>query len=52
MSGPDLSISYVHMHLNRILRSCHLEQEAVICDFLARTYAARLAREKADGPAR
>jgi thiopeptide-type bacteriocin biosynthesis protein len=44
MSGPDLAISYVHMHLNRILRSCHLEQEAVICDFLARTYAARLAR--------
>jgi lantibiotic biosynthesis protein len=45
----DLSGSYVHMHLNRILRSCHLEQEAVICDLLARTYAAKMTRKTASG---
>lgn len=49
ISIPDLAVSYVHMHLNRILRSCHLEQEAVICDFLTRMYAARMAREKPEG---
>jgi hypothetical protein len=32
------------MQLNRLLRACHLEQETVLCDFLARTYAARVAR--------
>jgi thiopeptide-type bacteriocin biosynthesis protein len=41
----ELAASYVHMHLNRIFRSGHLEQEAVICDLLARTYAAKLARK-------
>jgi thiopeptide-type bacteriocin biosynthesis protein len=41
----ELAASYVHMHLNRILRSCHMEQEAVICDLLARTYVAKLARK-------
>jgi thiopeptide-type bacteriocin biosynthesis protein len=41
----DLATSFVHMHFNRMLRSCHLEQEAVLCDFLVRSYAARLAKE-------
>jgi thiopeptide-type bacteriocin biosynthesis protein len=40
----DLALSFAHMHLNRILRSQHLQQEAVICDLLSRTYASRLAR--------
>jgi thiopeptide-type bacteriocin biosynthesis protein len=43
-SFGELAASYVHMHLNRILRSCHLEQEAAICDLLARSYAAKLVR--------
>lgn len=40
----DLALSFAHMHLNRILRSQHLQQEAVICDLLSRTYAAKRAR--------
>lgn len=43
---PELAASLVHMHWNRMLRSCHHEQEAVLCDLLVRTYAAQLAREK------
>jgi lantibiotic biosynthesis protein len=41
----DLAASFVHMHFNRVLRSCHLEQEAVLCDLLVRTYASQLAKE-------
>ena len=40
----DLALSFAHMHLNRILRSQHLQQEAVVCDLLSRTYASILAR--------
>jgi thiopeptide-type bacteriocin biosynthesis protein len=48
---PEIAASLVHMHLNRLLRSCHLQQEAVICDFLCRLYATRLARRgQALGP--
>ena len=43
---PDLASSLVHMHLNRMFRSCHREQEAVLCELLSRTYAARLGRGK------
>jgi thiopeptide-type bacteriocin biosynthesis protein len=39
-SIPELAVSFVHMHLNRLLRSSHLAQEAVLFDFLARSYAA------------
>ncbi len=41
-----LAPSLVHMYLNRMLRSRHHEQEAVLCDFLVRTYAALLARDE------
>ena len=43
---PELATSLVHMHLNRMLRSCHHEQEAVLFDLLVRSYAAELAREE------
>jgi thiopeptide-type bacteriocin biosynthesis protein len=43
---PELATSLVHMHLNRMLRSCHHEQEAVLFDLLVRSYAAKLAREE------
>jgi len=43
---PEITESLVHMHLNRILRSCHHEQEAVLYDSLVRIYAANLAREQ------
>jgi class I lanthipeptide synthase len=39
----DLSVSLVHMHLNRLLRTAHRAQETVLYNFLARTYAAKLA---------
>ncbi len=42
---PELAASFVHIHLNRMLRAAHLEQETVLSDFLARTYGSRLARE-------
>jgi hypothetical protein len=38
------------MHLNRIFRSSPNAQEAVIYDFLARTYDSRMAREKRATP--
>jgi thiopeptide-type bacteriocin biosynthesis protein len=41
----ELALSFAHMHLNRILRSQHLQQEAVVCDLLSRTYASKLARQ-------
>lgn len=40
----DLAASHVHMHLNRLLRSRHREQEFVIYDFLARLYSSAVAR--------
>lgn len=49
-SIPELASSYVHMHLNRIFRSSPNAQEAVIYDFLARTYDSRMAREKRATP--
>lgn len=33
-----LAEHFVHMHLNRMLRSSHLAQETVLWEFLARTY--------------
>ena len=41
---PDLAGSYVHMHLNRMLRSAANAQEMVLYDFLARMYDSKLAR--------
>lgn len=43
---PELAVSYVHMHLNRMFRSAANTQEMVLYDFLARTYESKLAREK------
>jgi thiopeptide-type bacteriocin biosynthesis protein len=39
----DVATSLVHMHLNRLLLTSHRAQETVLYNFLARTYAARLA---------
>jgi len=41
---PVLAADYVHMHLNRMLRSAQSAQEMVLHDFLARTYDSQLAR--------
>lgn len=36
--------SYVHMHVNRLLRSAHRKQELVLYDFLARLYHSQRVR--------
>ncbi len=43
----DLAPSYVHMHINRLLRSAQREQEYVLYDFLGRHHES-LAARKAD----
>lgn len=45
-SIPELAVSFIHMHLNRMLRSAHHKQETVLYDLLARTYASGLASER------
>jgi thiopeptide-type bacteriocin biosynthesis protein len=44
VSVPELAVSYLHMHANRLLRSAHRAQELVLYDFLARLYESRAAR--------
>jgi thiopeptide-type bacteriocin biosynthesis protein len=41
---PELAVSFLHMHANRLLRSAHRAQELVLYDFLARLDASRAAR--------
>jgi thiopeptide-type bacteriocin biosynthesis protein len=41
---PELAVSYLHMHANRLLRSAHRAQELVLYDFLSRLYESRAAR--------
>jgi thiopeptide-type bacteriocin biosynthesis protein len=41
---PDLAVSYLHMHANRLLRSAHRAQELVLYDFLSRLDESRAAR--------
>jgi len=40
----DLAESYVHMHVNRMLRAKHRAQELILYDFLARLYESQAAR--------
>ncbi|HEV2764435.1 MAG TPA: lantibiotic dehydratase [Pyrinomonadaceae bacterium] len=40
----ELSLSYAHMHCNRLLRSAHRRHELVIYDLLVRLYESRAAR--------
>ena len=43
---PELAVSYLHMHANRLLRSAHRAQELVLYDFLARLYQSQAALEQ------
>jgi lantibiotic biosynthesis protein len=43
-SRVELVGSYIHMHLNRLLRSNHRAQELVLYDLLALTYRSKLAK--------
>jgi thiopeptide-type bacteriocin biosynthesis protein len=42
----ELAGSYVHMHLNRLFRAVPNAQEAVLYDFLGRSYDSKMVREK------
>jgi thiopeptide-type bacteriocin biosynthesis protein len=48
---PNLADSYVHMHVNRMLRSSPRAHELVIYDFLFRIYDSQLARRGNPMPA-
>ena len=42
----ELAASYVHMHVNRLLRSDQRAQELVLYDFLTRLYGSQVARAR------
>ena len=46
LSAPlaEIATSYLHMHVNRILRAAHRAQELVLYDFLAHLYESQAAR--------
>jgi thiopeptide-type bacteriocin biosynthesis protein len=46
-SVAELAPSFVHMHVNRLLRSEHRAQELVLYDFLLRLYESEAARHRA-----
>jgi thiopeptide-type bacteriocin biosynthesis protein len=46
----ELASSYIHMHVNRLIRSAQRAHELVLYDLLARLYESRLARAKARRP--
>ena len=41
----DLALSYIHMHINRLIRSSPRAHELVIYDFMARIYSEQTSRE-------
>jgi thiopeptide-type bacteriocin biosynthesis protein len=45
VSISALVSSYIHMYLNRLLRSSHIAHELSLCDMLDRLYLSQLARE-------
>lgn len=49
-SPTDLAPSYVHMYINRLLRSAQRAQELIIYDYLRRLYASQRARAKKSKP--
>jgi len=51
VSMDDMAASLAHMRVNRLLRSAHRAQEAVLYDFLERIYDGRAARQRAARPA-
>jgi thiopeptide-type bacteriocin biosynthesis protein len=46
LSLTELAPSYVHMHVNRLIRSAQRAHELVLYDLLARLYESKLARAK------
>jgi thiopeptide-type bacteriocin biosynthesis protein len=50
MPVEELAVSYVHMHVNRVLRAAHRQHELILYDFLARVYESAIARERPKAP--
>jgi thiopeptide-type bacteriocin biosynthesis protein len=48
-SLADMASSYVHMHVNRIIRSAQRAHELVLYDFLYLLYESKAARERKGG---
>jgi hypothetical protein len=48
--ASDIILSFVHMHVNRVLRTDVRVQELLLYDFLERFYIGQLARQRAGGP--
>jgi len=48
---PEIVLSYLHLFVNRMIRSGARAHELVLYDFLARLYASRLARMQSQGAA-
>jgi thiopeptide-type bacteriocin biosynthesis protein len=46
---PDLALSYVHMHVNRMIRSAARAHELVIYDLLGRLHESQAARARGGG---
>ena len=47
---PDLAFSFVHMHVNRMIRSAARAHELVIYDLLGRLHESRAARARGPKP--
>lgn len=45
----DLASSYVHMHVNRLIRASQRAHELVLYDFLSQLYNSRSARKARSG---
>ncbi|HEU4729479.1 MAG TPA: lantibiotic dehydratase [Kofleriaceae bacterium] len=50
MSIAELAPSYIHMHVNRLIRSAQRAHELVLYDLLVRLYESRVARAKQRAP--
>jgi len=44
-SLSDIALSYVHMHVNRLMRSQPRTHELVVYDYLAKLYSGRCTRQ-------
>jgi thiopeptide-type bacteriocin biosynthesis protein len=52
LSVTELASSYIHMHVNRLIRSAQRAHELVLYDLLARLYESKVARAKQPKPAK
>ena len=48
----ELASSYIHMHVNRLIRSAQRAHELVLYDLLSRLYESKVARARQPKPAK